>query len=60
LHCEAESPVTAEFFPASIALLFFVFLFVSLLKKVGENIGKYKTKYPKNLRITFIISILKL
>jgi len=38
--------------------LFFVLLFVSLLKKVGKNIGNYKTKYPENLRITFIISIL--
>ena len=59
LHCEAEPLVTAEFFPASIALLFFVLLFVSLLKKVGKNIGNYKTKYPENLRITFIISTLK-
>ena len=56
LHCEAEALVTAEFFPASIALLFFVFLSVSLLKKVGKNIGNYKTKYPENLLITFIIS----
>jgi len=59
LHREAEPLVTAEFFPAPIALLFLVFLSVSLLKKVEKNIGKYKTKYPKNLLITFIISTLK-
>jgi len=59
LHREAEPLVTAEFFPASIALLFFVFLFVSLLKKVEKNIGNYKTKYQENLRIMFIISTLK-
>jgi len=58
LHGKAEPLVTAEFFPASIALLFFVLLSVSLLKKVGKNIGKHKTKYLKNLRITFIISTL--
>ena len=58
LHREAEPLVTLEFFPASVALLFFVFLSVSLLKKVGKDTGKYKTKYLQNLRITFIISIL--
>ena len=56
LHREAKPLVTAEFFPASIALLFFVLLFVSLLKKVRKNIGNYKTKYPENLLITFNIS----
>ena len=58
LHCEAEPLVAAEFFPASIPLLFFVLLSVSLLKKVGKNIRKSKRKYPLNLRITFIISTL--
>jgi hypothetical protein len=58
LHCEAEPLVAAEFFPASIPLLFFVLLSVSLLKKVGKNIRKSKRKYPLKLRITFIISTL--
>jgi hypothetical protein len=59
LHCEAEPLVTAEFFPAAVALLFLVFLSISLLNKMGKNIGNYKTKYPENLRITFNISTLK-
>jgi len=58
LHCEAEPLVTAEFFPAAVALLFLVFLSISLLNKVGKNIRKSKTKYLQNLRIAFIISIL--
>ena len=59
LHGEAEPLVTAEFFPASITLLFFTLLSVSLLKKVQKNNWKYKTKNPEYLRITFIISTLK-
>jgi len=59
LHGEAEPLITAEFFPASIKLLFFALLSVSLLKKVQKNNRKYKTKHLDNLRITFIISTLK-
>jgi len=49
LHYEAEPLVTAEFFPASIALLYFVFLSVSLLKKGGKKYQKIQNKIPKKL-----------
>jgi hypothetical protein len=49
LHRKAETLVTAEFFPASIALLFFVLLSVSLLQKGGEKYRKIQNKTPEKL-----------
>ena len=58
LHCEAESLVTADFFSAAVALLFLVFLSVSLLNKVDKNTGENKRKQVINLRMSFTISTL--
>ena len=58
LHGEAEPLITAEFFPAAVALLFLVFLSISLLNKVGKNIRKSKRKGPLKLRKSFNISTL--
>jgi len=49
LHGVTEPLVTAEFFPASIALLYFVFLSVSLLKKGGKKYRKIQKKIPEKL-----------
>jgi len=49
LHGVTEPLVTAEFFPASIALLYFVFLSVSLLKKGGKKYRNIQNKIPKKL-----------